>query len=270
MPISVSQVLQSQQKAPPRAPLPPSLLIAGAAGALGSEVAHQLVGAHVWRPVTLLTREPMRAGLGGLRLCNVATWPALTGGGDAPAWPPQPADVAVVMFEPPRPWHERERALWTPTPAELPALARWLRASGVRRLAVVVPHAPGRLPDALQHGLANLDEAAVAQLDFDCLLWLRAADARAGAASAGSLPQRLAAWMLGVTRHMLPDAQRPLRPASLAQVLQLALRVAPPGVHVLGPELLHAAARQPEPGPWLRLALGGQGTIGAAASAPRP
>ena len=41
------------------------------------------------------------------------------------------------------------------------ALAQWLKRCGVHTL-VVVPHAQGRLPDAVKRGLANLDEHALA------------------------------------------------------------------------------------------------------------
>ena len=207
---------------------------------LGGEVTRRLIGAGAWQPVTVLTREPMQVALQGVQTLDVSRW-----GDDAPDWPVNAtaaADVAVVMFEPPRPYHQRERALWTPTPQVLPALARWLYASGVRQLAVLMPHAAGRLPDALKHGLANLDEAAVARLDFASLLWLRTAEApRRGDRLAP--PERLAAWMLGIFKYMVPDDQRPLRVEALATVTEAALRLAPPGVHVLAPELLRAAAR---------------------------
>ena len=217
----------------------PRLLVAGAGGVLGGEVTRRLIGAGAWQPVTVLTREPLQVALKGMRTLDVAPW------GDAPsAWPvgESLADVAVVMFEPPRPYHQRERALWTPTPAQLPALAHWLYAVGVRELAVLMPHAAGRLPEALKHGLADLNEAAVAQIDFSSLLWLRTAEApRRGPPL--SPPQRLAAWMLGIFKYMVPDAQRPLRAERLAVVAEAALRLAPRGVHVVAPELLRAAAQ---------------------------
>ena len=236
---SVGQVLDAHgRRAPPSAPRP-RLLIAGAGGVLGGAVTRRLVGAGAWQPVTVLTCEPLRVGLRGMRALDVAAW---DGGPDA--WPAQPAlaDVAVVMFEPPRPYHQRERALWTPTPPQLPALAQWLHASGVREVAVLIPHAAGRLPDALKHGLANLDEAAVARMDFASLLWLRTAEAPRRNQGM-SAPQRLAAWMLGIFKYMVPDDQRPLRAEQLAAVTEAAVRLAPRGVHVLAPELLRAAAR---------------------------
>src|SRR5689334_8833189 len=116
-------------------PQPPfqGLVIAGATGALGNEVMRLLVGLRLAGDVHVLAREPITAGLRG-----VQTWVAP----DAPPkeWPPLRADTAVVMFDPPRLFYQRERALWTPQPEDLPALARWLRAGGVRTLAVVMPH----------------------------------------------------------------------------------------------------------------------------------
>ena len=33
-------------------------------------------------------------------------------------------DVGLIMFEPPRPFYQRERALWTPQPEQLLAVAQ--------------------------------------------------------------------------------------------------------------------------------------------------
>lgn len=236
----VGQVLEAQRRAPPTPPRRPRLLIAGASGMLGSEVAQRLIGARAWAPVTVLTREPMQTALAGMRALDVSRW------GDAVGQWPTPeeaqAEVAVVMFEPPRLYHGRERALWTPEPTQLTALSRWLHGAGVRELAVLIPHTAGRLPDALQRGLASLDEAEVARLDFRSLLWFRTAQAGARGAPLPLLP-RLAHWMLGIFKYMIPEAQRPLRAAPLAVVVDAALRLSPPGVHVIGPALLHAAAQ---------------------------
>ena len=54
---------------------------------------------------------------------------------------------------------------------------------------------------------------------------------------------------------MIPTSQLPLRAVQLAQVAEAALALAPPGVHVLGPATLHAAA-QGEAGPVLRAHFG--------------
>jgi hypothetical protein len=147
-----------------------------------------------------------------------------------------------VLFEPPDPSSDRERALWTPAPQQLLPLAQWLRASGVRTLALVLPHAPGRLPEALKHGLANLDEQAVAGLGFERLLILRAAQQPAAPRHADA-PTRLAHWMLAIFKYMVPGSEQPVPAAKLAELLALALRLAPAGIHVAGPELLWQAAQ---------------------------
>lgn len=252
MPPSVSQALlfAARPAAPVRAR--PRLLLAGAGGVLGAEVAQRLIGSGRFAQVQVLLHEWMQVALRDVAPLQV---PAALQHGPAADMPDAPwpatgavsADVAVVMFEPPRVFQQRERAFWTPAPARLPTLAAWLRQAGVRDLLVLTPHQSGRLPQALQHGLANLDEAAVAALGFERLLLLRAARDPARAA-AQPLPARLAGWMLGVLRYMVPAAQQPLRAAPLARVVEAALALAPPGVHVLGPELLHAAVQDaPEP-----------------------
>ena len=214
----------------------PRLLIAGATGVLGNEVLRRLVGSSAFGTTQVLAREPITAGLRGVRTTLVPS--------AAPQeWPLAPADVGVVLFDPPRMFYDRERALWTPEPGQLLPLARWMRASGVRTLAVVLPHAPGQLPEALKRGLATLDEQAIAALGFERLLILRSA--RKPPEPAGrSAPARLAHWMLGVFKYMVPSSEQPVRAVKVAELLSAALRLAPPGIHVAAPELVWQAAQQ--------------------------
>ncbi len=183
----------------------------------------------------VLAREPLTEGLRGVRALQVtATEPA--------HWPPAQADTAVVMFDPPRLFYDRERALWTPVPEQLPALAAWLRTSGVDTLAVVMPHAQGRLPEGLKRGLASLDEQAVAALGFARVLIIRTAQKPRDAAAAGFL-HGVARWMLSVTRFMVPSREQPVRAAKVAELVAAALRLAPPGIHVAAPETVWQAAQ---------------------------
>jgi hypothetical protein len=240
------QVLQAAVR-----PLPSAgrlrLLIAGATGALGNEVLRRLAGSSAYAVTQVLAREPVTDGMRHVQTLLVSD--------DAPAtWPPAQADVGVVLFDPPRLFHDRERALWTPTPQQLPELAGWLRGCGVRTLAVVLPHAPGQLPQALRRGLASLDEHAVAALGFERLLILRSAQKPVAARHAHAL-DRLAHWMLGVFKYMVPSAEQPVRAVKVAELLALALRLAPPGIHVAPPELVWQAG-QGDPEPVLRRWLG--------------
>jgi hypothetical protein len=229
------QVLQAAARVTPSVGKP-RLLIAGATGVLGNEVLRRLAGSSGFAPTQVLAREPITTAMHGVRMTLVPS-------GSPPRWPPAAADVAVVLFDPPRMFHQRERALWTPTPQQLPALARWLRAGGVHTLAIVLPHAPGQLPEALKHGLATLDEQAVAALGFECLLILRSAQKPAPAAHASVLA-RLAHWMLGIFKYMVPSSEQPVRAVKVAEMLAEALRWAPPGIHVAPPELVWQAAQQ--------------------------
>lgn len=227
-------MLQAASRVLPRASQP-RLVIAGATGVLGNEVLRRLVGSGAFEDTQVLAREPITEGLRRVRTLVV--------GPDDPAqWPPAPADVGVVLFDPPRLFYERERALWTPAPEQLPALARWMRASGVRTLAVVLPHAPGRLPEALKRGLASLDEQSVASLGFERLLILRSAQKPAAAREAHPLA-RLAHWMLSVFKYMVPSSEQPVRAVKVAELLAVALRLAPPGIHVAAPEVVWEAAQ---------------------------
>jgi hypothetical protein len=212
-------------------------VIAGATGALGNEVLTQLVGSGGFAATEVLAREPITMGIRGVRTAVVQ--------GDAPPeWPAVPGDIGIVMFEPPRLFYDRERALFTPAPGQLPALAAWLRSSGVRTLAVVLPHAQMRLPESLKRGLASLDEHAVAALGFDRLLIIRSAQKPPDAPAAHVLA-KLARFMLSVFRYMVPSSEQPVRAVKVAQFVALALQLAPPGIRVASSETVwQAAARR--------------------------
>jgi hypothetical protein len=211
------------------------LIVAGATGVLGNEVLQLLVGMQRWGDVQVLARERMTAGLRGVGTHVVD--------GRAPGeWPPFPADAAVVMFEPPRLFYDRERALWTPQAQDLPPLARWLRASGVTTLAIVMPHTQMRLPDSLKRGLAGLDEHAVAALGFERLLIVRSAQ-KPPPQGRTSVPQKVANFMLSVGKYMVPGSEQPVRAVKVAQFVAHALQLAPPGIHVAASETLWQASQ---------------------------
>jgi uncharacterized protein YbjT (DUF2867 family) len=228
------QVLQAANRPQPAAPPKPRLLIAGATGLLGNEVLRRLVGSRRFGAACVLAREPITAGLRDIET-------VLVDSEDPSQWLPQPADVGVILFEPPRPYNDRERALWTPQPSQLPALARWMRAGGVKTLAVVLPHAQGRLPEALKQGLANLDEQAVATMDFQRLLIVRSAH-KPAVAKLGAL-EGLAQRMLSIFHYMVPSGEQPVRAVKVAEFVGAALELAPAGVHIAAPERVWRAAQ---------------------------
>ena len=239
MPIDPLQALQAANR--PGVPAATAtlgagtLLIAGATGALGQELLRRLAGSHRFAHARVLAREPIRDGLRG-----VETY--LSPGLPIAQWPLTSADTAVIAFDPPRMYHDRERALWVPQPSDLPELSRWLRACGVRTLAIVQPHDQGRLPEALKRGLASLDEEAVVALGFERVIIVRSA--RKPVAGRFANPaERLAAWMLSIARFMVPASEQPVRAGKVAELVDVALRIAPPGVHVAAPELVWRAAQ---------------------------
>ncbi|MDB5954257.1 hypothetical protein [Ramlibacter sp.] len=230
------QALRAATRNPPATAGKPRLLIAGATGALGNEVLRRLAGSSAFAHTQVLAREPITAGLRGVQATLVPS--------DLPAeWPPAAADTGVVLFDPPRMYYQRERALWTPTPQGVLPLARWMRAGGVRTLAIVLPHAPGKLPDALKRGLATVDEQAIAALGFERLLVLRSAQKPRGQRH-GNVGSVLAHWMLSIFRYMIPSSEQPVRAVKVAELLAVALQIAPPGIHVAGPELVWQAGHQ--------------------------
>jgi hypothetical protein len=213
------------------------LIVAGATGVLGSEVLRRLAGSGGFAHTQVLVREPMSTGMAQVSIAPVH-------GDDITAWPvcPLPAQTGVVMFEPPRLYHDRERALWTPKPEQLLELAQWLRRCGVLTLVLVLPHAPGRLPQALRHGLASIDEQQVAAMGFERVLLVRSAQKQSEQGSV-AFPAKVAAWMLSTLKYMIPAGEQPVRPAKLAEFVDRVLRVLPAGTHVAAPELLWQASQ---------------------------
>jgi len=213
------------------------LLAIGAGGPLGSAVLEHLLGHGAWAGVATLVTQPMAVALRGLEAWTVAADFTAT----APTLPWRP-DTAVVVFDRVRgSRHGREATLWRPDPAGLPALGVWLAAAGVRELLVVLPHAPGLLPQALRLGLASLDEQALTGLGFAHLVFVRPAHQASLAAVAGSAPQRLALALLRQLHWMVPPREAALRPARVAAFVAALARVlpsAPPGTRVVPPELV--------------------------------
>lgn len=226
MQVSTTQALDALNHQPCAPQTQPDLLIAGATGALGNAVMQRLVGTHRFAHTQVLASEPIAQGMRMVSLQCVA--------GDIASWPPlaQRSDVAIVMFEPPRMYYERERALWTPEPAQLLALARWLKSCGVSTLAVVLPYAQGSLPESLRLGLASLDEQAVAHIGFERLLILRSAE-KPRPKKPTHLLERLAHAMLGIFAYIVPAQEQPVRPTKIALIVDALLQTAPRGITVL-------------------------------------
>lgn len=214
-------------------------LVVGGGGVLGAALLAAALGGRYAR-VAALVVAPLASALRGFEALDVRAF-------DAAAMP-LGIDTAFVVYERERRANGRDDAFHRPQPAALVALAVRLREGGVRRLVVVVPHAAALLPQALKEGFASRDEAAVAALGFEQVVFVRAAqDAQALRARPprGALP-RLAAWWLSQLRWMVPPREQPLRAPLLATlVVQMALRLpaAAHGTRVLAPEVLWRAAQ---------------------------
>lgn len=236
---SLHQALRGAQHmpAPSGQPLAPTLplLVVGAGGVLGSAVLAEALVAGRFLRVLALVAEPLASAVRGFKPLPLQALHAAS---------ELPAPAAVIVFERQRRSNGRSNgrnnAFVQPDPADLLPLARNLHQRGVRRLLVVVPHAPALLPQALSQGLASLDEAAVAALGFEHLVFLRAAQSLQGTAE-GSMPQRFATWWLQQLSGMVPPRQQPLRAAALARCVVELLRslpALPQGTRVIAPEIL--------------------------------
>jgi hypothetical protein len=235
--------------AAPRAPgsAPHIGVLAGAGGALGSAVLEQLLAVGGFARVRVLATGPVAAALRGFEACTLHQLAQ----GLAP-------DTGVIVFDRERHANGREAAFLRPQPQELVPLARSLQAAGVQRLVVVLPHAPALLPLALQHGLATLDEQALASLHFDQLVLVRPAQASTSGEAQGGL-RRLARMLLAQLHWLVPEQQQPVRAVKVAAfVAELARRLpeATPGTRVAPPALLWQAAQAGDVGAvvdaWLR------------------
>lgn len=236
-PLDALQAANRRSAAAHSAPLP-SLVVAGGAGALGTELLTRLVASQQYRHTEVLVREPFTI---GLRYVGTTILPEPAEPGGPRAWPDLRADVALVVFDTPVLYYDRERALWMPQPADLLPLATWLRGCGVHTLAVVLPHAQGRLPEAVKRGLASLDEQAVVALGFERVLLVRTARKPAAPDGQRNLFERLATGMLSVFGYMVPQSEQPVRASSVATFVMSALRQAPPGIHIAAPETVWRA-----------------------------
>lgn len=262
------QALQGASRpAPARAAVPRrGVLVVGGGGPLGSAVLERLLGRGQWAQVALLVSQPLEVAVNGL-LAWPAHWldrpplpdtlrEALPGGAVAP-------DTAVLVFDRERSRHRREAALYRPLPAELPQVARGLLALGVQRLMVVLPHAPGLLPQALRSGLASLDEQAVAALGFRQFVVVRPARLPGdGAARSGTgFWPRVAGAVLSQLQMMVPQREQALRPAKVAAFvadLSLALPAMGACTRVVAPEVLWDWAQPGAGAPVLQAWLAGQ------------
>jgi nucleoside-diphosphate-sugar epimerase len=236
------EALRAGQSSPPvaRRSHVPRVLVAGGGGALGSALLEHLLSARLFSQVAVVVTQPLHGALRGLATVRR----------DAPQ-PTTADEIAVVVFDRARGANGREEAFFRPQPAELPELAAWLKARGVRHLLVVMPHAPSTLPDALKRGLANLDEHAVAELGFEHLVFMRSAQA-SDAVRHAHPAQRLAHWMLSQLQMMVPQRERPVQVRKVAQfAAQLAghLPGSASGTRVVPPEVVWEAGQARDAGP---------------------
>lgn len=221
-----------------------TVLVAGAGGALGSAVLEALLASHRFAHVRVLATRALTTAMHGLEPVVVD---AARDSAEPHAAPI--ADAALIVFDRERHANGRELAFVRPQPHELPALARWLHERGVRRLIVVLPHAPAALPDALKLGLANLDEQAAAALGFEHLVFVRSAQAPSNARARQWL-QRFADGVLAQLRMMVATSNQPVRAAKVAQfAVELAtqLPASASGTRVAPPELVWQAAQLRDP-----------------------
>jgi hypothetical protein len=237
--VDVLQALQAAQHTPVTAK-PLRVVVFGGGGPLGSAVLEALLAQAGGAVVGVAVGQPMTPALRGLHAVMH----------DAHGLANFAPHAALLVFDRKRHANGRDEAFVSPQPVDLLPWAQQLYAAGVRQLVVAVPHTAALLPQALLHGLANLDEGAVAALGFEQLVFMRMARAgralAAGSAPAPSWPQRVADWMLLQMRLMVPVSEQPVRVAVVADVLASLVYLLPraaPATRVLPPVVLWHAAQ---------------------------
>lgn len=246
----LQQALRAGARPPPAtAPSARVAVVVGAGGALGSAVLEQLLSLGGFARVRALTTGPVAAAMRGFEACTLARLAE----GAAP-------ETGFIVFDRERHANGREAAFLRPEPVQLVPLARALQSAGVRRLIVVLPHAPALLPLALQQGLASLDEQALASLHFEHLVLVRPAQSHERTASHRGL-RRLAQLLLAQLHWMVPEQQQPLRAAKVAAfVAEVARRLpqAAGGTRVAPPALIWQAAQSADTGALVQAWLAGR------------
>jgi hypothetical protein len=96
---------------------------------------------------------------------------------------------------------------------------------------VVTPVNEATLPNALRHGLRDVQEHALTQLNFDHVLLIRPARRSGSDAAAQSVLERLAAWMLSVMRYMVPQREQMVLTEKVASFVGNALKLLPAAAH---------------------------------------
>jgi hypothetical protein len=239
---TLQQALRGAQHSPPPAlRLGPPLLVVGAGGTLGAALLAESLVVGRFQQVGAVVDAPLGTALRGLKAVPAQAWLNPQPGAVLPQ-----ADMAFLVFERERHANGRDQAFTRPEPADLLTWAQRLRASGVRRLVVLVPHAPSLLPDALRAGFATEAEHAVAGLGFEQLVFLRPSQTAGAAAPGRSAVQRVADWWLSQLRWMVAEVEKPVLSVQLASVcmaLARQLTLAPPGTRVLPQPVLAQAAR---------------------------
>jgi hypothetical protein len=225
------------------------LLVVGGGGTLGSALLTRALACGRFARVQALVARPLASALRGFEPLPAARLGLRLR-----------ADSAVVVYERARRSNGRDDAFVQPQPTELAALAAQLRHGGVRRLLVIVPHAPALLPQALKGGLATLDEGRVAALGFEQLVLVRAAQALRGEPGRTWANRVAAAWWSQLA-WLVPQREQPVRAVRLAElVVELVWRLpqAPPATRVLSPELLWQVAQAADGGALLAAWLTGE------------
>ena len=202
----------------------PHVLLAGATGLIGREIAAQWAGPGT---LHLLVRRPT-APFGPLQQVHVVDFKAL------PALPA--ADAAVCALGTTIAVAGSQAAFRAVDHDAVLAFARAARTAGARKLAVVSSLGADRRSPNFYSRVKGEMEVAVAGLGFDSVIVARPSLLTGDRGALGQLPragERLVNAVAVPLASLIPRAWRPIAGATVARALMRALAQAEPGLRIL-------------------------------------
>jgi hypothetical protein len=199
-----------------------SAFIAGNVGKLGGELLNVLLESPRYSRVAVAVRTPMRVVVPKL---ETVVMPA------APGWVPDDVYLCIET-ETPSYWKSAKPYVAVASESAV-EIARKLRISGARRIAVLTP-----LEALLQLGMAsalrNADELAIVNAGYERVLILRpVADGQASKSS--GVMQAIGGGVVRIlASYMTPRSLQPVRRRQAAQAAVESLSSLANGVHIIG------------------------------------
>ena len=215
----------------------PGLLVAGASGLVGREVARLAAEDNRWQPLNLLVRRDVPAPPGARTLTvDFSRLPALPATGSAVCALGTTISLAGSQ--------EAFRAVDFDA---VIAFARAARKAGVKRFAAVSALGADRRSATFYNRVKGEAEEALEAIGFDSLILARPSLLAGDRESLAQAPRRGEQWALRLFKPvagLIPAAWRPIEAATVARALLAALQAGGPGRRVIESAELQTLGRE--------------------------